>query len=52
MKVHTTNYIDTFIEVADDCPTDISEMPKLKEEINNYHQQKISYSCGRFRKYM
>ncbi len=32
MKVHTTNYIDTFIEVADDCPTDISEMPKSKGE--------------------
>ena len=30
MKVHTTNYIDTFIEVADDCPTDISENPKSK----------------------
>ena len=30
MKVHTTNYIDTFIEVAEDCPTDISEMPKSK----------------------
>lgn len=30
MKVHTTNYIDTFIEVADDCPIDISEIPKQK----------------------
>jgi hypothetical protein len=30
MKVHTTNYIDTFIEVADDCPTDIGERPKSK----------------------
>jgi Family of unknown function (DUF6157) len=30
MKVHTTNYIDTFIEVADDCPTQISETPKSK----------------------
>lgn len=30
MKVHTTNYIDTFIEVADDCPTHISETPKSK----------------------
>lgn len=30
MKVHTTNYIDTFIEVADDCPTDICEIPKSK----------------------
>jgi len=30
MKVHTTNNIDTFIEVADDCPTDIGEIPKPK----------------------
>jgi Family of unknown function (DUF6157) len=30
MKVHTTNYADTFIEVADDCPTDICEIPKSK----------------------
>lgn len=30
MKVHTTNYVDTFIEVADDCPTDICETPKSK----------------------
>jgi hypothetical protein len=30
MKVHTTNYFDTFIEVADDCPTDIGEIPKPK----------------------
>lgn len=28
MKVHTTNYFDTFIEVADDCPTAIGEAPK------------------------
>ncbi len=28
MKFHTTNYFDTFIEVAEDCPTDISEIPK------------------------
>lgn len=30
MKVHTTNYSDTFIEVADDCPTDVGEIPKPK----------------------
>ncbi len=30
MKAHTTNYSDTFIEVADDCPTDVSEIPKPK----------------------
>ncbi len=30
MKIHTTNYFDTFIEVADDCPTEISEVPTPK----------------------
>jgi hypothetical protein len=30
MKTHTTNYTDTFIEVADDCPTTLGEIPPLK----------------------
>ncbi len=30
MKIHTTNYIDTFIEVADDCTNAIGEIPKPK----------------------
>jgi Family of unknown function (DUF6157) len=30
MKVHTTNYSNTFIEVAEDCPTEISQMPQSK----------------------
>ena len=30
MKEHTTNYFDTFIEIAEDCPTDIAEIPPLK----------------------
>ncbi|MGL4632224.1 MAG: DUF6157 family protein [Leadbetterella sp.] len=30
MKVHTTNYKNTFIEVADDCPVEIGETPKSK----------------------
>lgn len=30
MKVHTTNYKDTFIEVADDCPTTVGEIPPAK----------------------
>jgi hypothetical protein len=30
MKVHTTNYTDTFIEIVDDCPTTISEIPPFK----------------------
>lgn len=30
MKVHTTNYRDTFIEVADDCPATGGEVPPTK----------------------
>ena len=30
MKVHTTNYTNTFIEVAEDCPTKTAEMPPVK----------------------
>lgn len=31
MKVNTTNYFDTFIEVAEDCPATKGEMPPQKE---------------------
>lgn len=31
MKVHTTNYQDTFIEIADDCPVISGEIPPTKE---------------------
>ena len=30
MKVHTTNYIDTLIEIAEDCPVSKSEVPPVK----------------------
>ncbi|MBP7184861.1 MAG: hypothetical protein KBA06_05095 [Saprospiraceae bacterium] len=30
MKTHTTNYVNTFIEVADDCPTVKGEIPNSK----------------------
>ncbi len=30
MKIHTTNYKNTFIEIAEDCPLNISEIPPLK----------------------
>lgn len=30
MKIHTTNYQDTFIEVAEDCPVSVSEIPPQK----------------------
>jgi hypothetical protein len=28
--MHTTNYFNTFIEVAEDCPTSFAEIPPLK----------------------
>lgn len=30
MKVHTTNYQNTFIEIADDCPVNSGEIPPFK----------------------
>ena len=30
MKMHTTNYQNTFIEVAEDCPAVMGEVPPLK----------------------
>lgn len=30
MKVHTTNYKDSFIEVATDCPATTGEIPPIK----------------------
>lgn len=32
MKTHTTNYINTFIEIAADCPLGNGEVPPLKGE--------------------
>lgn len=29
--MHTTNYYDTLIKVAEDCPVGIAEMPPIKE---------------------
>ena len=30
--MHTTNYFDTFIEVAEDCPATVAEIPPQKGE--------------------
>ncbi|MDV6234713.1 DUF6157 family protein [Leptospira ellisii] len=30
MKTHTTNYLNTFIEIAEDCPVVTGEIPPLK----------------------
>jgi Family of unknown function (DUF6157) len=31
MKVHTTNYLNTFITIAEDCPAVNGEIPPVKE---------------------
>jgi len=30
MKLHTTNYTNTFIQIAEDCPSTIGEVPPAK----------------------
>lgn len=30
MKIHTTNYENTFIEIAEDCPVNVAEIPPIK----------------------
>jgi len=32
MKIHTTNYYNTFIEIAEDCPAKSGEIPPAKGE--------------------
>lgn len=32
MKVHCTNYSNTFIEIADDCPAEKGEIPPVKRD--------------------
>jgi hypothetical protein len=32
MKVHTTNYFNTFITLADDCTAQVGEMPPIKAD--------------------
>jgi Family of unknown function (DUF6157) len=30
--MHTTNYINTFIEIAEDCPVQSAEIPQQKDD--------------------
>lgn len=41
MKTHTTNYSDTFIVIAEDCPATIGETPPTKAEAKSV--AKIQY---------
>lgn len=44
MKQHTTNYTNTFIEVAEDCPVSQAQTPPEKKEktVANLQYEKIS----------
>ena len=43
-KTHTTNYINTFIQVAEDCPVKSAEVPPLKGDkpVANMHFEMMS----------
>lgn len=40
-KLHTTNYFDTFITVADDCPVAMGEIPAMKGEKKTIAKQQF-----------
>ena len=47
MKKHTTNYHNTFIEIAEDCPTDIGLIPPIRgntKSIANHQFELLSNS--------
>lgn len=51
MKIHTTNYKDTFIAVADDCPATQGEIPPLKGDarsVANLQFELVSKNPYRF----
>ncbi len=35
MKTHTTNYTNTFIEIAEDCPIAMGEIPPTKGDVKS-----------------
>jgi len=44
MKSHTTNYENTLIEVADDCPVDAGQVPPVrghKKSVANYQYEML-----------
>ncbi|HEY0741685.1 MAG TPA: DUF6157 family protein [Chryseosolibacter sp.] len=49
-KVHTTNYKNTFIQVAEDCPVKAAEIPPVKEKktLANIQYEMISDKPYRF----
>ena len=51
MKPHSTNYINTFIEVAEDCPASTGEVPPTKgdkKSVANYQFELLESSPYKF----
>ncbi len=51
MKIHTTNYKNTFIEIADDCPTKKGEIPPTKGDsktVANFQFELLSRNPYKF----
>ena len=51
METHTTNYHDTFIAVADDCPVAAAEIPPMrgdKKSVANIQLELVSKNPYRF----
>ncbi len=45
MPAHTTNYFNTLIEIAEDCPTSVATLPAIKEgktSVANYQFDKLN----------
>ncbi len=45
MKTHSTNYIDTFIEIAEDCPVSSAEIPPLKGDKKSVANLQFDLLC-------
>lgn len=50
MKIHTTNYTNTFIEIAEDCPAKTGQIPPIKNKktIANIQYEIISRNPYKF----
>ncbi len=46
MEIHTTNYHQTFIEVAEDCPTDRGTVPPLKSDAKSIAGMQFELIAG------
>lgn len=51
MKTHTTNYLNTFIEIAEDCPVSTGEVPPTKgdqKSVANMQYEQVAKSPYKF----